>query len=119
MISQVDHEANISSWVRLARLQNLTIKWWRPDTEENDGSLILTPKNLEPLLSPKTAFVACTHASNVLGGIHDIKALADYVHKEVCPSILLDVIFVPSPSYLELLDGYQLVLALCHCFNDS
>ena len=83
VISQIDHEANINSWVRLARLQNLTVKWWKPDTRSEDGSLFLTPDNLRPLLSPKTKFVSCTHASNILGGIHDIKAIADCVHSEV------------------------------------
>ncbi|KAG8529897.1 uncharacterized protein KY384_005378 [Bacidia gigantensis] len=86
VISQIDHEANISSWVRLARLQNFTIKWWRP---ENDSqNLLLTPENLQPLLSDKTRMVTLCHASNVLGGIHDIKAISDLVHKTVSGAIV-------------------------------
>ena len=81
MISQIDHEANISSWVRLARLQDHTVKWWRPTNDDED--MMLTPENLRPLLTQKTRFVAMTHASNVLGGIHDVKAIADLVHKKV------------------------------------
>ena len=80
VISSLDHEANINSWVRLAKMQNLTIKWWKPEsTAPND--LLLTPKNLRPLLSEKTKLVACTHTSNVLGTIHDIRGIADEVHK--------------------------------------
>lgn len=41
---------------------------------------MLTPENLKPLLSEKTALVTCTHASNVLGTIHDVKGIAEMVH---------------------------------------
>ena len=41
---------------------------------------MLTVDNLKPLLSDKTALVTCTHASNVLGTIHDVKKIADMVH---------------------------------------
>jgi len=40
----------------------------------------LTPENLKPLLSEKTKLVTLTHASNVLGTIHDIKAITEMVH---------------------------------------
>lgn len=77
IISSIDHEANISPWVRLAALGNHTIKWWTPSKD----SLRLTAENLRPLLSEKTALVACTHTSNVVGGIHNIRAITDEVHK--------------------------------------
>ncbi|KAL9098388.1 MAG: hypothetical protein Q9163_005943 [Psora crenata] len=77
VLSQIDHETNISPWLRLARLQGHTTKWWKPDNED----MMLTPQNLRPLLSSKTRLVACTHASNILGGIHDIKGIADAVHE--------------------------------------
>ena len=81
VLSQIDHEANISAWVRLAEMQGHTIKWWKPSTPDaNDQTMMLTPRNLRPLLSERTRFVACTHTSNVLGGIHDIKAIAEEVH---------------------------------------
>ncbi|MCJ1460754.1 hypothetical protein MMC28_011136 [Mycoblastus sanguinarius] len=80
VLSSLDHEANISSWLRLAKVQNLKVKWWKPaSTSPND--LMLTPEDLRPLLSEKTKLVACTHTSNVLGTIHDIRAIADEVHK--------------------------------------
>lgn len=41
---------------------------------------MLTTENLKPLLSEKTALVTCTHASNVLGTIHDVKRIAEMVH---------------------------------------
>lgn len=83
IISSLDHEANISPWVRLARLHNYTIKWWPTapaSPTHTSPSPILTPENLNPLLSEKTALVTCTHASNVLGTIHDLKKIAEMVH---------------------------------------
>ncbi|KAL9051449.1 MAG: hypothetical protein Q9206_004703 [Seirophora lacunosa] len=77
--SSIDHEANISSWVRLAKIRNLTLKWWTPSSEP--GDLKLTAENLRPLMSAKTKLVTCTHSSNILGTIHDIKGIADEVHK--------------------------------------
>ncbi|KAL8628700.1 hypothetical protein Q9189_005601 [Teloschistes chrysophthalmus] len=77
--SSIDHEANIASWVRLAKIRNLTLKWWTPSAEP--GDLKLTPENLRPLMSEKTKLVTCTHTSNILGTIHDIKAIAEEVHK--------------------------------------
>ena len=77
IVSKIDHESNIAPWVHLADLQNLTIKWWVPKTKENPT---LEAEDLKELLTDKTVLVTCTHASNILGTIHDIKAIADAVH---------------------------------------
>ncbi|KAF2183485.1 PLP-dependent transferase [Zopfia rhizophila CBS 207.26] len=76
ILSRIDHETGIDPWLFMAERQNLTVKWWVPEK----GNLKLTPENLKPLLSPKTKFVACTHISNILGTIHDIRSIADTVH---------------------------------------
>ncbi len=86
IISRIDHEANIASWVDLAARRNLTLKWWLPKTKENPK---LEASDLKDLLSEKTALVTCTHASNILGTIHDIKAIAEAVH--TIPGALLCV----------------------------
>ncbi|KAK0107552.1 hypothetical protein ONS96_003358 [Cadophora gregata f. sp. sojae] len=77
IISKVDHEANIASWVDIAARQNLTIKWWSPKAGTNPK---LEASDLKKLLSEKTVLVTCTHASNILGTIHDITAIAEAVH---------------------------------------
>lgn len=78
VVSALDHEANIASWVTLAKLKNLKLKWWTTEPCTNPK---LTPEKLRPLLSDKTRLVTCTHASNLLGTIHDIRAIADAVHQ--------------------------------------
>jgi selenocysteine lyase/cysteine desulfurase len=78
ILSKMEHETNVKPWLFMAERLNLTVKWWYSSKE--DG-LKLTPENLKPLLSEKTKFVACTHVSNILGTIHDVKAIADTVHE--------------------------------------
>lgn len=77
VISAIDHEANIAPWVDLADRQGLEIKWWRPKDALDPE---LHPLDLAPLLSARTRLVACTHASNLLGTVTDVRAIADLAH---------------------------------------
>lgn len=72
VLSAIDHEANIAPWVDLAERQGLTIKWWAPRSRDQPR---LAADDLAALLSPRTRLVACTHASNVLGTVHDLQAI--------------------------------------------
>jgi selenocysteine lyase/cysteine desulfurase len=78
ILSKMEHETNVKPWLFMAERLKLTVKWW--ESPKSDG-LKLTPANLKPLLSPKVKFVACTHVSNILGTIHDVRAIADTVHE--------------------------------------
>ncbi|KAK7457360.1 2-isopropylmalate synthase [Colletotrichum acutatum] len=86
ILSEVDHESNIDPWLHYATLAGATVKWWAPPDHSNPKLDVAALRNL---LTPKTRFVACTHASNILGSIHDIKAFADIVH--AVPGALLCV----------------------------
>ena len=77
VISAIDHEANIAPWVDLADRQQLVIKWWKPGDAFNPE---LRAKDLEKLLSPKTKLVACTHASNILGSVTDVREISNLAH---------------------------------------
>lgn len=89
VLSELDHEANIAPWVRLASIRNGTVRWWRGDSDSGMNP-VLNENNLRPLLGPRTKFVACTHTSNILGTIHDIRSISAVV-REVCPDALLCV----------------------------
>ncbi|KAK4131777.1 cysteine desulfurase [Trichocladium antarcticum] len=82
IVSVVDHEANIASWVDLAERQKLLLKWWKPNSDGPDAKTNpkLLAADLAALLTDRTRLVACTHASNILGSIHDIKAIASTAH---------------------------------------
>ena len=82
IVTNFDHEANITPWRRLAD-QGLVIRTWQIDPET------CTPRieDLEVLLNRKTRLVCFTHASNVIGDalpIEHITSLAHDAGAEVC-----------------------------------
>jgi cysteine desulfurase family protein (TIGR01976 family) len=76
VVSEGDHEANIGPWLELERM-GARIRVWRVDAETGE----LDIETLTPLLGPRTRLVAVTHASNILGSINPIRAIADSVHE--------------------------------------
>ena len=109
ILSKLDHETNVASWLDLAQRCNLLAKWWVPDQsiKQSFGNTNpkLTPENLLPLLSDKTVFVACTHASNILGTIHDVKALANTIRTR-CPEALfcVDAVAYAPHRQIQVID---------------
>jgi selenocysteine lyase/cysteine desulfurase len=86
IVSKLDHEANIASWVQLAEWRKCKLIWWDSPDKQNPR---LDTGVLKSFLSPKTKLVTCTHTSNILGTISDIKAIAATVHS--VPGALLCV----------------------------
>lgn len=75
IVTDVDHEANIGAWRALARSHGVIVKEWALDRE----TLRLEPSALAPLLGPRTRLVCFTHASNLLGTIHDVASITRFV----------------------------------------
>ena len=77
IVTNQDHEANISPWRRLAEV-GATIKEWKinPKTAE------LEIEELEKLLTDKTKILAVTHCSNIVGTVNDLKKISDLAHKK-------------------------------------
>ncbi|MGB3492567.1 MAG: cysteine desulfurase-like protein [Elainellaceae cyanobacterium] len=75
IVTNCDHEANITPWMELEK-QGIRVKVWpiNPDTLE------FHLEDLEPLITDKTRLVTLTHASNILGTLNPIKAIAQFVH---------------------------------------
>lgn len=74
ILTDLDHEANIATWLALAPL-GAKFQWWRM---RDDGCLHVD--DLQSLLSKRTRLVACAVAANSLGSIADVRAAADAVH---------------------------------------
>jgi cysteine desulfurase family protein (TIGR01976 family) len=74
IVSDLDHEANIATWLALERM-GAKVRWWpmRPDGR-------LHPDDLRPVLGPRTCLVACALTSNAIGTITDVRAAADLTH---------------------------------------
>jgi cysteine desulfurase family protein (TIGR01976 family) len=74
VVTDLDHEANIATWLALEGL-GAKILWWKMRA---DGAL--HTEDLKPLLSARTRLVACTLTSNALGSIVDVRKAADLAH---------------------------------------
>jgi cysteine desulfurase family protein (TIGR01976 family) len=92
IVTDLDHEANVATWLALAPL-GATFRWWRM---REDGNLYL--EDLAQLMSPKTRLLACTVASNALGTIIDVRGAADLVHAAGGEIFLDSVHFAPHGS---------------------
>ncbi|PSR16883.1 cysteine desulfurase-like protein [filamentous cyanobacterium CCP3] len=90
IVTNADHEANISPWVELER-DGVVVKTWRV----NPTTFELELDDLEALLTPRTRLVAVTHASNVLGSINPVRAIADLVHAHEALLCVDGVAFAP------------------------
>jgi cysteine desulfurase family protein (TIGR01976 family) len=74
VVTDLDHEANIATWLQLER-EGARIVWWKMRDDNN-----LHVEDLAPLLTAKTRLVACTVASHALGSIVDVAAVARLAH---------------------------------------
>ncbi len=74
VVTELDHEANIATWLQLER-EGAKIVWWKMRGDNN-----LHVEDLAPLLTSKTRLVACTVASNALGSIVDVAAVGKLAH---------------------------------------
>lgn len=75
IVTNSDHEANIGAWTRL-QTAGAVIKVWKVKLD----TLMLDMDDLDQLLSPRTRWVAVTHASNILGTINPVACVARRVH---------------------------------------
>ena len=74
VVTDMDHEANVATWLALER-NGATFAWWKM---RDDGNLHVD--DLIPLVSSRTRLVACTLASNAIGSIVDVAAAARVAH---------------------------------------
>ena len=74
VVTDIDHEANVATWLALER-NGAQIRYWKM---RDDGNL--HAEDLDPLVSSKTRLVACTLTSNALGSIVDVAAAARIAH---------------------------------------
>jgi cysteine desulfurase family protein (TIGR01976 family) len=88
VVSDLDHEANVATWLALQRA-GARIVWWRARVGE-DGAR-LHAADLEPLLTRRTRLVACTMASNATGSLVDVADAARRAHA-VGAEVFLDAV---------------------------
>jgi cysteine desulfurase family protein (TIGR01976 family) len=90
IVTNQDHEANNGAWRRLES-KGLVIREWRMNPDSDDLEL----EDLEALLSDKTKLVCFTHCSNIVGLIHDVKAIVARIHEAGALACVDGVAFAP------------------------
>lgn len=90
IITNADHEANISPWKSLAD-KGIIIKTW----EFNKESLQLELDDLKQVMTEKTKLVAFCHVSNIFGTIHPAKEFIDYIHSQNALAFVDGVAYAP------------------------
>jgi cysteine desulfurase family protein (TIGR01976 family) len=71
IITRMEHEGNVSPWLQMAEDNDLVVKWLEFDRD----TWCVEPALLEPLLSERTRLLALNYASNLTGGVNDVKVL--------------------------------------------
>jgi len=104
IVSELDHEANVATWVALERF-GARILWWKVRDDSR-----LYAADLEPLLTERTRLVACTMASNATGTRVDAADVARLAHAAGAEVFLDAVHFGPhGPIDVQAIDCDYLV----------
>ncbi|MDA9742497.1 aminotransferase class V-fold PLP-dependent enzyme [Pelagibacteraceae bacterium] len=76
IVTNQDHEANISPWRRL-KDYGANIVEWKFNADDHE----LKISDLEKLINSKTKILAVTHCSNIVGSVNNLKDISDLAHK--------------------------------------
>ena len=77
IVTNQDHEANISPWRRLSEDGAKIIEW-----QFNIDNHELEISELENLISDKTKILAVTHCSNIVGSVNNLKKICEIAHSK-------------------------------------
>jgi cysteine desulfurase family protein (TIGR01976 family) len=86
VVSRMDHDANISPWLLLARDRDAVVRWVDFDTQRYEFDLA----KLRGVLGPRTRIVAFNYASNATGTINDIPGVVAAA-RELAPQAIVYV----------------------------
>lgn len=95
IVTDLDHHANISTWLELERA-GARVRWWRMRDDFR-----LHVEDLIPLLSERTKLTACTVTSHALGSRVDVTAAAKAVH-HVGADIFLDCVHYSPHALIDV-----------------
>tara|TARA_A100001011_G_scaffold66581_1_gene67701 strand:+ start:50 stop:1297 length:1248 start_codon:yes stop_codon:yes gene_type:complete len=76
IVTNQDHEANISPWRRL-KDYGANIVEWKFNSDDHE----LKISDLDKLINSKTKILAVTHCSNIVGSVNNLKEISDLAHK--------------------------------------
>jgi cysteine desulfurase family protein (TIGR01976 family) len=91
IVTRMDHEGNVSPWIRPAEDRGVTVRW----LPFNRDTWRIEPADLKPLLCSKTRLLALNFASNLTGSINPVAELTSLA-KEAGALVYVDAVqYVP------------------------
>jgi len=97
VVTRLDHDANISPWVRAARDRGANVRW----VPFNTSTFRLDLDRLAEAIGPRTKVVAITHASNAIGTVVDVAA-ATQLAQEVGALVVVDAVHYAPHGLLDM-----------------
>jgi cysteine desulfurase family protein (TIGR01976 family) len=76
VVTELDHRANVDPWLLAAKEKGAKVRWVRVDPE----TLTLNSEDLERNIDEYTELVAVGLASNAVGTVNDVAAVAERAH---------------------------------------
>ena len=76
IVTNQDHEANISPWIRLKEI-GANIKEWKINLDNAE----LEIEDLKKLITDNTKIIAVTHCSNIVGSVNNLKKICNIAHE--------------------------------------
>jgi len=114
IVTRMDHDANISPWLLMARDRGVEVRWTDFDVETGR----LDYEHMGSLISPKTRLVACVYASNALGTINEAARVVEMAHSVGAYAYIDAVQHAPhEPTDVVALDADFLVCSAYKFFG--
>ncbi len=112
VVTRLDHDANVSPWLRAAADQGATVRWVPFDT----AAYRLDLDRLAEAIGPHTKVVAITHASNAIGTIVDVAAATKLAH-EAGALVVVDAVHFAPHGLIDIQSiGCDFLLASAYKF---
>jgi cysteine desulfurase family protein (TIGR01976 family) len=110
VITDMDHDANIATWLAL-EADGARIAWWRM---RGDGELHV--EDLKPLLNQRTRLVACTVTAHSIGTMVDVASVSRLA-REAGAEVFLDCVHY-GPHALIDVQGWQCDYLVCSGYKN-
>ena len=95
--TRLDHDANVAPWLAAARDSGATVRFAEPDRD----TLELPIEAFEKVVGPRTRWVAATAASNAVGTMPDLAAIAALTHEHGC-QLFVDAVHAVAHRRLDI-----------------
>lgn len=114
IVTRLDHDANISPWLRVAEDRGCRVRWLDFDVED----CTLRLDQLQDLMTDRTRLVAVGYASNAVGTINPVQEIASRAHQAGALCFVDAVQYAPhGPIDVQKLDCDFLVVSAYKFFG--